>query len=90
MRRPVPAFFSDRQPIILPYVTHIENAVVVTLNQITDHAKEFVDLAKGLAVEADEVLKRTVLKANGDKITGVAPSIYYMYYPWAATIGAKG
>ena len=26
----------------------------------------------------------------GDKITGVAPSIYYMYYPWAATIGAKG
>jgi peptide/nickel transport system substrate-binding protein len=26
----------------------------------------------------------------GDRITGVAPSIYYMYYPWAATIGAKG
>ncbi len=26
----------------------------------------------------------------GDKITGVVPSIYYMYYPWAATIGAKG
>lgn len=25
----------------------------------------------------------------GSKITGVAPSIYYMYYPWAATIGAK-
>jgi peptide/nickel transport system substrate-binding protein len=25
----------------------------------------------------------------GDRITGVAPSIYYMYYPWAATIGAK-
>ena len=26
----------------------------------------------------------------GDRITGVAPSIYYMYYPWAATIGAQG
>ncbi|MFY9915200.1 MAG: ABC transporter substrate-binding protein [Nocardioidaceae bacterium] len=26
----------------------------------------------------------------GDRITGVVPSIYYMYYPWAATIGAKG
>lgn len=25
----------------------------------------------------------------GDRITGVAPSIYYMYYPWAATIGAS-
>jgi peptide/nickel transport system substrate-binding protein len=25
-----------------------------------------------------------------NRITGVAPSIYYMYYPWAATIGAKG
>lgn len=24
----------------------------------------------------------------GDRVTGVAPSIYYMYYPWAATIGA--
>lgn len=24
----------------------------------------------------------------GERITGVAPSIYYMYYPWAATIGA--
>lgn len=23
----------------------------------------------------------------GDRITGVDPSIYYMYYPWAATIG---
>ena len=26
----------------------------------------------------------------GKRITGVAPSINFMYYPWAATIGAKG
>lgn len=64
---------SGREQIILPYVNHIENPVVVTLNKITDHDKEFTDLAKGLSVEADQVLKRTVLKANGGgTITGVA------------------
>lgn len=26
----------------------------------------------------------------GKKITGVQPSIAYLYYPWAAEIGAKG
>ena len=25
-----------------------------------------------------------------DRITGLSPSINYMYYPWAATIGASG
>ena len=30
-----------------------------------------------------------VVRVAIDRITGVAPSIYYMYYPWAATIGAR-
>ncbi|QGP90585.1 hypothetical protein GKZ92_22990 (plasmid) [Gordonia sp. 135] len=63
---------SGREQIVLPYVNHIENPVVVTLNKITDHEKVFTDLAKGLSVEADEVLKRTLLEANGGTITGVA------------------
>lgn len=25
----------------------------------------------------------------GKRITGVAPSVAYLYYPWAATIGAR-
>jgi peptide/nickel transport system substrate-binding protein len=25
----------------------------------------------------------------GKKITGVAPSVAFLYYPWAATIGAR-
>ena len=25
----------------------------------------------------------------GERITGVAPSIAFLYYPWAATIGAR-
>jgi type III restriction enzyme len=62
----------DRLPIVLPYVTHVENPVVVSLNQISEYQKEFEDLAKGLAVDASEELKRTVLKADGGKITGVA------------------
>jgi len=25
----------------------------------------------------------------GERISGVAPSIAFLYYPWAATIGAR-
>ena len=25
----------------------------------------------------------------GERVTGVAPSIAFLYYPWAATIGAR-
>ena len=25
----------------------------------------------------------------GKRITGVAPSVAFLYYPWAATIGAR-
>jgi len=62
---------QDRAPIMLPYIEHIPVTVVVSLNQIDDDA-DFVQLATGLAVEAAEELKRTLLKANGSKITGVA------------------
>ncbi|GBE67776.1 hypothetical protein MFM001_42380 [Mycobacterium sp. MFM001] len=60
-----------REPIMLPYIEHIPVPIVVSLNQIHEDA-DFVKLAQGLAVEADEELKRTLLKANGTKITGVA------------------
>jgi type III restriction enzyme len=61
----------ERQQIELPYVEHVPIPVVVTLNSIDDD-KEFTDLAKGLAVDADEELKRTVLKPAGTKIEGIA------------------
>ena len=25
----------------------------------------------------------------GERVTGVAPSVAFLYYPWAATIGAR-
>lgn len=61
----------DRVPIQVPYVKHIPKPVVVSLNQIHDNTA-FVKLGQGLAVEADEELRRTLLKSSGGKITGVA------------------
>lgn len=60
-----------KTPIDLPYIEHIPKPVVVSLNQIDDES-DFIKLGQGLAVEAEEEYKRTLLKANGGKITGIA------------------
>lgn len=60
-----------KPPIDVPYVEYIPNPVVVSLNQIGDKT-DFTNLGRGLAVEAEEEYKRTLLKANDGKITGVA------------------
>ena len=62
---------SGKPRIDVPYVEYIPRPVVVSLNQIDDKA-DFTKLGQGLAVEADEEYKRTLLKSNGGKITGVA------------------
>ena len=59
-----------RDPIDLPYIAHIEHTTPVSLNQIGDRSP-FKNLGKGLAVDAAEELKRTILKAKGDKMIGV-------------------
>lgn len=61
----------SRTPIEVPYVEYVPKPVVVSLNQIDDRT-DFIKLGQGLAVEAEEEYKRTLLKANGGKITGVA------------------
>lgn len=62
---------AGKKPIDVPYVEYIPKPVVVSLNQIDDKT-DFITLGQGLAVEAEEEYKRTLLKANGGKITGVA------------------
>lgn len=59
-----------RDPIYLPYIARIEHTTPVSLNQIGDMLP-FENLGKGLAVDAAEELKRTVLKAKGDKMIGI-------------------
>jgi len=67
VHEPLPA----KPSITLPYVEHIPKPVVVSLNQIDDKS-DFTKLGEGLAVEAEEEYKRTLLKAKDGKITGVA------------------
>lgn len=62
---------AGKPPIDLPYVEYIPKPVVVSLNQIDDKT-DFTKLGQGLAIDADEEYKRTLLKATGGKITGVA------------------
>lgn len=61
----------DKPPITVPYVEHVAKPVIVSLNQIDDKS-DFTRLGEGLAVEAEEEYKRTLLKAKDGKITGVA------------------
>lgn len=61
---------AGKPPIEVPYVEYISKPVVVSLNQIHDMS-DFTALGKGLAVDPDERLKRTLLSAKGDKIDGI-------------------
>lgn len=61
----------DKPPITVPYVEHVAKPVIVSLNQIDDKL-DFTRLGEGLAIEAEEEYKRTLLKAKDGKITGVA------------------
>ncbi|MCB1256390.1 MAG: DEAD/DEAH box helicase family protein [Microthrixaceae bacterium] len=62
---------AGREPIAVPYLTHVENVVTVSLNQIPDYGVAFSGLAKSLSVDADDMLKRAVLKPVDGKIMDV-------------------
>lgn len=57
------------EPIQIPYVRRVPQPQPVSLNQVLD-LKPFEELGKALTHEADETLRRTVLKSKGGKIKG--------------------
>ena len=68
--------------------------VVTTAMGIDDPAARSVETAKAQQIANKELpwlpLYTTPMSLFlGDRITGVAPSIAFMYYPWAAGIGAR-
>ena len=68
--------------------------VVTTAIGIDDPAARSVETAKAQQIANKELpwlpLYTTPMSLFlGDRITGVAPSIAFMYYPWAAGIGAR-
>jgi peptide/nickel transport system substrate-binding protein len=61
----------------------------------TDQASEMRSLATANTIASDQLpwLPMFTIPTNvflSNKITGLSPSINYLSYPWAATIGAKG
>lgn len=70
------------------------DAVVNEAMAIDDPAARSIQTAKAQQIANEQVpwlpLYTTPMSMFlGDRITGVAPSIAFMYYPWAATIGAR-
>ncbi len=60
----------DRPSIAIPYVAHIQQTVVVSLNQVDDQ-EPFKRLGATLTHEAHSDLTRTLLKSQDGKIRGV-------------------
>lgn len=70
------------------------DAVVNEAMEIEDPAERSVKTAEAQQIANAQVPWLPLYTAPmslflGDRITGVAPSIAFMYYPWAATIGAS-
>lgn len=68
--------------------------IVTAASGMTDAAERNAETAKAQQIAAAQVPWLPIYTAPmsvfvGERIAGVAPSIAFLYYPWAATIGAR-